>query len=375
MTDSAGFWSYVHKDDDADGGRIVRLAHDIVHQYEMLTNDSIHLWLDRDDMAWGNEWQAKIDSSLASVAFFIPVLTPRYFASAVCRGELNTFARRATDLGVGELLMPILYMDFPGLDDDPPTDELVALVKKFHWVDWRELRFADPNSAEYRIAVSQLAKRLVEANKAAEAVATSDLAIQRAEETDEAAGLIELMARFEAALPELTETTQSIGGCITEIATVVSEVGAEIGSGNQTFAGRLQVMRKLAAQLSDPADNLSHLGDDFAKQLHDVDLGVQAAIERATEEPESREEYCNFFTAIRSMVESAESGLGALQGIVDSIKPLEKLSRDIRPPVRDMTHGLTLMLEGRDVMRPWLLLMDEAGLDCGPAPEARTLLE
>lgn len=368
MTDSTGFWSYVHKDDDADGQRIVRLAHDIVAQYEMRTNDTIQLFLDRDDMAWGNEWQAKIDTSLAAVAFFVPVLTPRYFASAVCRGELNTFARRATDLGVGQLLMPILYVDFPGIEDEQPTDDLVALVKKFHWVDWRELRFSDPNSTEYRTAVSQLAARLVAANKVAEQTATSDTPVAHGTASgDDDAGFIELLAGFERALPELTGTTGLIGGAITELGVVAAEIAADLPNSDQSFAARLQVMRRFAAGITEPAQTLSRLGETFASQLHDVDLGVRAAIERAPEEPESREAFCRFFESLRGMVASAESGLGSLESLVENFEPLEKMSRDVRPPLRDIRHGLTLMIEGRDVMAPWLGLIQASGVDCAPA--------
>jgi hypothetical protein len=40
-----GFWSYVHADDDADGGRVSRLAHDVAAQFEMLTGENIDLLL------------------------------------------------------------------------------------------------------------------------------------------------------------------------------------------------------------------------------------------------------------------------------------------------------------------------------------------
>jgi len=95
MLIAKGFWSYVHDDDDAEGGRITALARDLSAQYEMLTGESIDLFLDRDDLEWGNDWRATVDGSLAVTAFFIPVLTPRYFSSAECRRELNAFVRKA----------------------------------------------------------------------------------------------------------------------------------------------------------------------------------------------------------------------------------------------------------------------------------------
>lgn len=93
MATSQGFWSYVHADDEAEGGRIACLARDVSSQFEMLTGDTLELFLDRDAIKWGDDWKNKVDSSLASVAFFIPVLTPRYFKSPECRRELQFFAR------------------------------------------------------------------------------------------------------------------------------------------------------------------------------------------------------------------------------------------------------------------------------------------
>src|SRR3954452_5800638 len=117
MANLEGFWSYVHADDEADQGRVAQLARDVVDQFKMLTGDEIDLFLDQDALEWGDRWKDKIDDSLASVAFFIPVITPRYFRSAECRRELQFFARRARELGVSELVLPLLYVDFPALHE------------------------------------------------------------------------------------------------------------------------------------------------------------------------------------------------------------------------------------------------------------------
>ena len=50
---SQAFWSYVHKDDEAENERISRLAKDVVEEYKMLTGDPIELFLDKDGIAWG----------------------------------------------------------------------------------------------------------------------------------------------------------------------------------------------------------------------------------------------------------------------------------------------------------------------------------
>lgn len=366
MSEYSGFWSYVREDDAADKGRILQLLHDIVAEYEMLSADTIEVFADRDSLAWGNEWQARINTSLASVAFFIPILTPRYFTSAACLFELNTFARKATELGVNELLMPILYMNFPGVEEDEPSDEAVALVRRFHWVDWRDKRFADVTSNEYRRGVAEMAARIFEANQAAERASVTDSAAELPPEEQE--GVIELLARFEEALPEVSETAQHMGAAIAEIGPMTEDAGAELQDpANQTFAKRLNSVRKFANKLADPSSRLKAYGDDFTRQLHDVDLGVRAVIERAPDEPESASEFCRFFEQIRELVDSAESGLGNVEVLSDSLAPLEKLSRELRAPIRDLRAGLTRMIEGRDVMRPWIQLIDQSGVDCSAA--------
>lgn len=88
---TTGFFSYVHADDEAERGRIAQLARDIAERVEMLTGETIELFFDRDDLEWGDDWRNRIDNSLASTAFFIAILTPRFFTSSECRREAQFF--------------------------------------------------------------------------------------------------------------------------------------------------------------------------------------------------------------------------------------------------------------------------------------------
>ena len=372
-----GFWSYVHKDDEAEGGRVTRLGRDVVAQYEVLTGDAIELFLDRDSLEWGDDWRPKVDGALSSIAFFIPVLTPRYFQRAECRRELNFFARRATRLGVRELVMPILYVDVPALHDDPPGDEAMALVKPFQYVPWTDLRFADVNSGEYRRAVSALAQRLVEANTAAErvdvaaAAATLETASNGEAAADDEPGLVDRIAATEEAMPAWADTVALVGAEIEVIGKLMQGAVLDLEKTEKSarpMAARLTVLRQVAKGLREPADRLRQFGDDFTRQLHDVDDGVRLLIARASEEAaesaEATAAACAFFNAVRSMAEAAEKGLGALQGMIDSMRPIESMSRDLRPILRSLREGLTLMVEGRDVILQWVALMDDSSLDC-----------
>ena len=112
---ASGFWSYAHEDDVLDGGNILSLRRLIMEEYNLLSGEPLKLFVDRNDLAWGEEWRERIDSSLAETTFFIPVITPRYFTRPECRRELLEFAAKAKMLGAEELLLPILYIEMRGL--------------------------------------------------------------------------------------------------------------------------------------------------------------------------------------------------------------------------------------------------------------------
>ncbi|HVF60417.1 MAG TPA: toll/interleukin-1 receptor domain-containing protein [Thermoanaerobaculia bacterium] len=374
MANSQGFWSYVHADDEAEGERITRLARDVVAQFELLTGETISLFLDRDAIKWGEDWHDKIDSSLASVAFFVPVMTPRYFMSPECRRELQFFARRATRLGIKELVLPLLYVDVPALHDETSKDDLVTLVRTFQWEDWQELRFADVSSEAYRKGVARLAARIVEANKQVEK--TSIVAIAQASEIfdgtgDDSPGFLDQIASAEEALPKLEETIETIGREIVLIGQTMKNATEEIRQGDEQAKGvatRLLTARKVARQLEEPAERVWSRGNEFVSQLHTLDEGFRAIIDRAIVEVEqdadAKSGICTFFNAVRSLAVAAHEGLDAVEGMITAIEPIEKLSRDLRPVLRRLRQGLTTMVEGREIGDEWVKLIDDSGIVC-----------
>ena len=374
MAKSQGFWSYVHDDDQADGGRIIRLAKDVVAQVEMLTGEPLALFLDKDAISWGDGWRNKIDASLASVAFFIPVMTPRYFMSPECRGELQFFARKATQLGIKELVLPLLYVDVPSLHDDDPADELIALVRTFQWEDWTDLRFVDLSGEGYRRGVARLASRLVAANRNIEIGAIAPVAEVDGSEralVDDEPGLIDLLATAEEALPKLSETMEAITQDVEQVGKLMGETVRETDLADKQgkgFGFRLLLVRKLARRLSQPADHLWSLGSQFASQLHEVDEGIRIIIQRAAvealQDPDSKAEACEFFSSVRFVADSAREGLSSVQDMINSIGPLEEMSRDLRPVLRRLRQGLTAMMEAREVSEEWVRLIDASDLEC-----------
>ena len=374
MASFKGFFSYVHADDQTEGGRLTRLARDVADQFQMLTGEEISLFLDKDALEWGDNWREAIDSNLASVAFFIPVMSPRYFMSPECRRELQTFARRATDLGMKELILPLHYVNVPEIQNETTTDDLIALVRTFQWEDWRDLRFVETTSEGYRRGVARLASRLVEANRRAEetnvAVVPQKAAVAD-ENMDDSPGSIDRLANAEVTLEEWPKTLEAMTQDIQLIGQIMQAGTADIQratSQGKGFSARLIVARQLATQMSEPTEHIWSLSNEFVTQIHDVDEGFRTIIERApieiAENPNARENFCAFFESVRNLTTSAQYALGSIQSMINSIEPLEKMSRDMRPVLRRLRQGLTILVESMEVSDEWVRLIESSGIAC-----------
>jgi hypothetical protein len=375
MTNSQGFWSYVHDDDQAEDGRISRLVNDIATQYEMISGEKITLFLDKQDLKWGENWHDKVDSNLESVVFFIPVLSPRYFMSPECRHELRYFANRATQLGIKELILPLLYIDVPSINNENPTDELIALVKTFQWEDWRDLRFLEVVSEGYRRGVAQLAYRLVEANRHLEEMPT--VIMPRAEDEtpdgyiDDSPGYIDRLATSEEAMPRMQAILEEIAQNIVLTGQIMADGTEDIQRANSQgkgFAARIIVSRTIASKLSEPAERILLLSNEFASQLNNVDEGFRVIIELAPaqidNDPDSKTNFCAYFETIRNLSATAHEAMESGQKMIDSIEPVERMSRDLRPVLRKLRQGLTIMVESRQVSDEWIHLIECSGVVC-----------
>lgn len=302
--------------------------------------------------------------------------------SSECRSELQIFARRATRLGIKELVLPLLYVDVPSIHDEANTDDLIELVRTFQWEDWRELRFEEVTSKTYRAAVARLATRLVEANKRAEQAETTPIRLPSARPTGEAddasPGTLDQIADAEEALPKWTETLDAISREIELVGEIMQQATADITKSDaqgKGFAAKRKIVRHVAAKLEEPSQRVWSLGNEYATQLHEVDEGFRAIIEGATtqiqQEPELTAGVCGFFGTVRDVSNSSHAALENCQTMIDVLVPIEKISRDLRPTLRRLRQGLTILVEGGDVIDDWVRLIDTSGVECeGPAGDA-----
>lgn len=378
MAGIAGFWSYTHDDDQHEGGRITQLAEDIRAEFEMLTGESLQIFVDRDSLEWGDAWQSRIDAALRETTFFFPVVTPRYFTSDSCRAELFKFAGYARALHATELLMPLYYVDVADFGTHSP-DEAVALIANSQYRDWREQRFLPASSVEYRKAVNEAAKAI--ASKAASTAlgtgteAASTLMAESSEEdltlVNDEPGYLDLVAVFETEMPGVADKLASYSAAMEDATAAMEASGlrvAEADAAGKPFAYRVVLAREMAQSLQEPAERMWKYAAEVFDGLGRVDPGVRAIILAAEEQQPTGDELeavCSFFDEIRQAARRTTEMATHARTAEQAMEGTAKLSKDLRPVIGKIRGAARRIADGEAIVSGWREAVEASSLPCG----------
>jgi hypothetical protein len=162
VSEWAAFFSYAHHDDEAQAGRLRKLAVLLGTEVKSQTGKAFEIFVDREDIQWGTNWERALGEGLERSTFLIPVITPSYFVSEYCREELTRFLDKEKRLGRDDLVLPVYYIDAPVLSDESlrSGDKLASALQKHQYVDWRKLRRTSLQTKQVGIAIDEMAARL-----------------------------------------------------------------------------------------------------------------------------------------------------------------------------------------------------------------------
>jgi len=160
------FLSYAHFDFEHNEPRLRRDMEFLRGEVRQQTGEEFLIFIDREDILWGQEWQARIDNALKETTILIPLITPSFFKSPYCRDELSTFLELEAKVKRGALIFPIYYVDM-GLTDESEQkrDKLVRYVASRQYVDWQDIRLDAPSSPKVLKLLSAHARQLAKALK------------------------------------------------------------------------------------------------------------------------------------------------------------------------------------------------------------------
>jgi F-box protein 11 len=148
--------------DQHDDGQLTMFRERLAAEIRAQTGEEFLIFQDRNDIAWGQNWQARIEETLDAVTLLLVIITPSFFRSPACQGEVERFLARERELGRGDLILPVYYISTPELDDPErlEADALARVLAGRQFVDWRELRYEPFTAPAVRKALAQLASRL-----------------------------------------------------------------------------------------------------------------------------------------------------------------------------------------------------------------------
>jgi hypothetical protein len=379
VADIAGFWSYVHADNEAVGNAIAKLAERLMSEFELLSAERLRLFVDR-DLEWGEEWKGRIDRELQETTFFIPIITPRYFRSEECRRELVKFKSAADRFGVRQLLLPIYYVTVPEMGEREPKDELMAFVKSIQREDMRKVRLAEEWDASHRTLVNRLATKLLKISRETEGLSMPpdepvidsagsgsdgstfvpgmETAVlepeipQPAEAVAE--GSLDVLAAGEKALAEWAGTVEDLNNEIKRIGTI-AETSTPSMAAADSFAAKLGVANKLAVQLDGPAENLTQIAQDYSTHLITIDPAIQTLIENARTDEVARheKEAKELFSVILGMVQASRKGAEGIAELIVSMEEPAAASRELRQRMRKIQTSLRNIADGQKILNDW----------------------
>jgi F-box protein 11 len=165
MKEPIAFLSYVRFDDQHENGRLTEFRTRLSGEVRVQTGKEFHIFQDRSDIGWGQQWRKRIEESIDAVTFLIPILTPGFFLSEPCRAELERFLDRERKLGRGDLILPVYYVNCRVLGERArrEADPLATVIAARQYADWRELRFEPFTSPVVGKTVATLALQIVAA--------------------------------------------------------------------------------------------------------------------------------------------------------------------------------------------------------------------
>ena len=165
-SDPAAFMSYVRFNDQHDDGQLSQFRARLSAEVRVQTGEEFPIFQDRNDIAWGEAWQQRIDKTLDAVTLLVVIITPGFFRSPACRAEVERFLAREAEIGRDDLVLPVYYVSTPELDEPArrDADPLAKVLAARQFADWRELRFEPFTSPVVRKALAQLAARMRESS-------------------------------------------------------------------------------------------------------------------------------------------------------------------------------------------------------------------
>lgn len=355
------FVSYVHADDEHEGGAILRLVARIASAYAAISGEELEVFRDR-DIRWEEVWADRINAELRRTSLLLAVVTPRYLTSAACRSELTEFTTATAALGQPRLVLPLVWRRTPRLEEDS-DDLVVQQLRRAQWVVVDELRFAEPDSIAYRRIVESLAERL---HQTVETMARQPAAtpIELGNVEMEQETLDELVVEGETAAESVVEGFNVLVTALNrfgeDLAAIAPGTSAQGWSARQARDWALEAGREITPSTEALDDAVS----DLKKRWIALDRTTTAIVKRADSFVAASDQgLTDLFDVIAELGRQFDEILDdpQLVELGSTLRSVAATSRGFRPAAQAAQGSIALINEMRATITAWLGMRDARG--------------
>ena len=352
------FVSYTHQDQQSStGGDIRQFAADVVDALEGIHGRTVQLFLDVNDVRWGEDLWSRLDEELQASTFLMPFITPRYLKSEGCRREFTSFSEAAQRSGSEQLLLPLVWITPPALRIETSSDPIVQRLRSTLYMDVSAARKADRGSADYANLVEEVAERLEQViidreSAATGATDTSGEGQQTKEEPEP--GFDEYLAQAEDLMPQAESDLHTFIEDFTHLGQEFEKT--VIGLQTQTPTQLRASMVRVSNQLKQPNERLTAsaaaAASTWDRLMTNLNRGVRLYSDISAEGVPA--DLVESLTSMADQLEQLETS--ELEGIAHQ---MPKMSSKLVPTSKSLLSAVETVRSMEASIRSWLTAMEQ----------------
>jgi hypothetical protein len=370
---ATGFWSYAHIDDQAMSGHVLELADEVRNAFQMISSETITIFVDRHSIVWGEEWRSKISTSILGTTFFFPVITPSYLRSPNCRDEFEQFWDKAKTSNLRGLLLPILYED---IDLVNSTDPICQIVREIQYSDWTTAKLEEKTSSVYRKLLHKMGKRLVEV--AYTVTNTPDPEPDEDEggggaqppgpaggdssrEDQESAGLLDVWVDAESLTVRFTEQMQA---ALDALRDVIAPLQREQPPPNASPGQRLFHVNAVSQQMRQPAVDFEREARSLVQATRELTNVIMTVAEYFSDPLFSANVSKRLdLSKLRLIPDLFALKFGQYDVARNAVASLGRMSRQMKEPVSAVERGFDSLDAVREMLSSWITALEPFAAD------------
>ncbi|MEU5694202.1 toll/interleukin-1 receptor domain-containing protein [Actinosynnema sp. NPDC020468] len=364
MSDVYTFFSYARIDNSATHDRLRMLSEDIATQYMSMSGLKADVFFDSESISLGERWRQRIESGLVASTFLFAIISPAYMRSLWCRDELRTYL---TLVGGGQsrMIVPLLLYPMEEIDRRFPGDELWNEIKELKFRSIHSLRAEERGSREWMFTVIEIASKMDEivgplnmsaSNPESNGVGQV-LLLGKSTPSGELAspaGILELQAAAENALPRLTEVAARFSHFVNQVG---DEMTAATPRARQatSFKDKLAAANSLASKLEPIAEAALGASNEMRQIVADVSPGISAILGQVANSPTERADpgMQEFISNVKGMIEGIAASYESSIVFRDSMEGNKGFSRSLDRVLITLQDSLLAMVDLNAMAQAW----------------------